>query len=351
MKKAKRFISAVMCAALMTSAVPFSSDAVFSLLPENKLEGYFKLEKGRYEFLEEYYTEGITWDAPSHMNGIELYMSDNTAWLIRKKPGTIQMRFLLGDNCNNDIISEKLSRYVSVEDYMIWSEGRETALPENYAITSLFIFDTSITIADMKSFCKELTATGGVAEIIATVHADSIDEWRREGLIKSDLLAFYRNEEDIVSDYLTEKGIGFKKKELNKVLINEKPDYYSTAIQFVPDEEMSQLEKVALFNDIYIDCKLDERDNKAYTGWEYLPITGGHSVELNVYDYADGDANCDNKVTVADAVAVLQYIVNREKYPMTAQGRFNADMDGEDGLTGDDVRAIQMMDAAIWDGT
>ena len=135
------------------------------------------------------------------------------------------------------------------------------------------------------------------------------------------------------------------------MLINEKPDYYSTAIQFVPDEEMSQLEKVALFNDIYIDCKLDERDNKAYTGWEYLPITGGHSVELNVYDYADGDANCDNKVTVADAVAVLQYIVNREKYPMTAQGRFNADMDGEDGLTGDDVRAIQMMDAAIWDGT
>ena len=28
---------------------------------------------------------------------------------------------------------------------------------------------------------------------------------------------------------------------------------------------------------------------------------------------------------------------------------FNADIDGEDGLTGSDVRAIQMIDAAVWD--
>ena len=133
----------------------------------------------------------------------------------------------------------------------------------------------------------------------------------------------------------------------NKVLINEKPDYYSTAIQFVPDEEMSQLEKVALFNDIYIDCKLDERDNKAYTGWEYLPIVGGHSVELNVYDYVDGDANNDGKLTVSDAVAVLQYIANKDKYPLTAQAKFNADIDGEEGLTGGDAIAIQKIDAGI----
>ena len=62
-----------------------------------------------------------------------------------------------------------------------------------------------------------------------------------------------------------------------------------------------------------------------------------------------GDANCNGTVDIADAVAVLQYMTNSEKYPMTAQGISNADIDGEDGLTGSDVRAIQMIDAAVWD--
>ncbi len=62
-----------------------------------------------------------------------------------------------------------------------------------------------------------------------------------------------------------------------------------------------------------------------------------------------GDANCDGKVTVADAVAVLQYIANAEKYPMSEQARFNADIDGEEGITGGDAIAIQKIDAGIWD--
>ena len=60
-----------------------------------------------------------------------------------------------------------------------------------------------------------------------------------------------------------------------------------------------------------------------------------------------GDANCDNKITVADAVAVLQYIANAEKYPLSDQGKTNADIDCEDGITGGDARAIQRLDAGL----
>jgi hypothetical protein len=60
-----------------------------------------------------------------------------------------------------------------------------------------------------------------------------------------------------------------------------------------------------------------------------------------------GDTNADGKVNVADAVAVLQYIANAEKYPLTAQAKFNADIDGEEGITGGDAKAIQMIDAGI----
>ncbi|MBR2284674.1 MAG: Cohesin domain protein [Ruminococcus sp.] len=58
-----------------------------------------------------------------------------------------------------------------------------------------------------------------------------------------------------------------------------------------------------------------------------------------------GDANVDNKVNMADAVAVLQNLANSEKYPLTAQGLINADCDGTNGLSGLDAIWIQMKDA------
>ena len=62
-----------------------------------------------------------------------------------------------------------------------------------------------------------------------------------------------------------------------------------------------------------------------------------------------GDANSDGKVNVADAVAVLQYIANKEKYPLTDEERENADCDGVAGITGGDAIAIQKADAGILD--
>jgi len=58
-----------------------------------------------------------------------------------------------------------------------------------------------------------------------------------------------------------------------------------------------------------------------------------------------GDANCDGKLTLADTVAVLQYIANKEKYPMSNQGILNADVDGVPGLSGMDALTIQKADS------
>lgn len=62
-----------------------------------------------------------------------------------------------------------------------------------------------------------------------------------------------------------------------------------------------------------------------------------------------GDANEDGKITVSDAVAVLQYIANAEKYALSEQGKKNADCDGEKGITGSDAIMIQKMDAGVAD--
>ena len=58
-----------------------------------------------------------------------------------------------------------------------------------------------------------------------------------------------------------------------------------------------------------------------------------------------GDANCDNKVTLSDALAILQYVVNETKYPLTEQGLLNADCyNPGDGITANDSLAVQRLD-------
>ena len=61
-----------------------------------------------------------------------------------------------------------------------------------------------------------------------------------------------------------------------------------------------------------------------------------------------GDANEDGKVNVSDAVAVLQYVANQVKYPLSERGVKNADCDGAVGITGSDALIIQQIDAGIY---
>ena len=60
-----------------------------------------------------------------------------------------------------------------------------------------------------------------------------------------------------------------------------------------------------------------------------------------------GDANLDTKVTVADAVAILQSIANKDKYALKPLGAINADVDGEKGVTAKDALVIQQFDARV----
>ena len=60
-----------------------------------------------------------------------------------------------------------------------------------------------------------------------------------------------------------------------------------------------------------------------------------------------GDANNDGRVTVSDVVSVLQYIADKEKYPLSDEGLANADIDGTPGITGSDAISIQCIDAGI----
>ena len=58
-----------------------------------------------------------------------------------------------------------------------------------------------------------------------------------------------------------------------------------------------------------------------------------------------GDVNGDGLVTAADAVTILQYIGNKDKYSLSETAKANADVSGNDGITPNDALTILRVDA------
>ena len=61
-----------------------------------------------------------------------------------------------------------------------------------------------------------------------------------------------------------------------------------------------------------------------------------------------GDANEDGKVTISDAVRILQYLANGEKYALNEHAMAQADVDGNAGVSGKDAAVIQMVDSGVY---
>ena len=66
-----------------------------------------------------------------------------------------------------------------------------------------------------------------------------------------------------------------------------------------------------------------------------------------VINLLPGDSNCDGRVSISDSVNILQYIANSQKFPLGEINKLNADVDGEEGVTGKDAAVIQMFDAKV----
>ncbi len=73
----------------------------------------------------------------------------------------------------------------------------------------------------------------------------------------------------------------------------------------------------------------------------------GYRFEIIEENYLPGDANCDGTVDIADATAILQFVGNADKYPLSLQGEINADVCGNDGVTALDSLVVQQVDAGL----
>ncbi len=73
--------------------------------------------------------------------------------------------------------------------------------------------------------------------------------------------------------------------------------------------------------------------------------TTGKETVSGSEEYIAGDANVDGIISVSDATLILQFLGNSDKYTLTKQGKINADVDGESGISVIDALRIQEYDA------
>ncbi|MBP3762055.1 MAG: cellulase family glycosylhydrolase [Ruminococcus sp.] len=101
--------------------------------------------------------------------------------------------------------------------------------------------------------------------------------------------------------------------------------------------------------DYYSGSSSSQEESKTTTTTTTAEIADVTTVETETVadDILYGDANLDGKVSISDAVRVLQYIANASKYSLESQALANADVDGSKGVTGKDAAVIQQYDAGV----
>ena len=125
------------------------------------------------------------------------------------------------------------------------------------------------------------------------------------------------------------------------LIANGYKGHFNTETKYmVFDEDITQIEKYQLWYYLNTNYGLDIE----WYGLAESTSVGGVTVDF-LADGVEGDANLDGKATVADSVAILQHIANRDKYGLKQQGLLNADVDGEAGVTANDARVLQEWDA------
>ena len=141
---------------------------------------------------------------------------------------------------------------------------------------------------------------------------------------------------DLIMNYIEENNLDVK--------VDVKPAMVSSSLGIItiePQYEITHLEHAKLAGDIYEIAGIEPE----WTSQDIIRSAVYDSLDLT--NYLNGDSNCDKKQTIADAVAILQFLGNPDDYPLSELGAFNADSDCN-GITADDAVRIQQKDAGMF---
>ena len=116
-------------------------------------------------------------------------------------------------------------------------------------------------------------------------------------------------------------------------------------ISVVPNSDISIEEHFQLAKNLYNQFRVSPTGRWLVGVGDSLEMGG----TVDMKNAVKGDANSDSEISIADAAAILQALGNSDKYALSIQGEYNADVDGKAGITVSDAITIQQYAAKLID--
>lgn len=212
----------------------------------------------------------------------------------------------------NSIIPEKYSRYYSPERY--FEEYCETTGIEEY----LFTFNTQKFNSCFDEYCKDVAAGRRSAP---DINLDGVID-------RSD----YEASDVYFGDILN--GRNASQSALPPRIWNN----ITSNCDFNNNGTSGDVYDI-MITQMYVLIKTGESNSSSGGSYNYDSNMG---MLWDIDSSRSGDVNGDGEVDMADAVLIMQYLANPDKYQLTDAAMFNADVEGDcDGLNSNDASAIQ----------
>ena len=258
--------------------------------------------------------------------------------------GAHDVHITLADGVSKEDVENALYEKYSenYEKVQFWLESYRREPVQSYYIMRNCTH-SSITIQEAMEYLEFLKEQKLInsGKLLTNEYAgkDILSSSSRRGLMTYQIIDGEADLYGTLCDYVEKNLVGYKVETTDQ--IEERRWVELVSLDGKSLDEISLDEKLEISRNIYEATHLEP---DLY--WWQSGVTVGGEEGIDVVNALKGDANCDGKVTVADSVAILQNIGNKDKYPITAQGKYNADITGNhDGLTAADAYELQVVDS------
>lgn len=212
----------------------------------------------------------------------------------------------------NSIIPEKYARYYSPERY--FEEYCETTGIEEY----LFTFNTQKFNNCFDEYCKDVAAGRRSAPDINLDGVIDRSDYEASDIYFGDIL----------------NGRNASQSELPSRVWNN----ITSNCDFNNNGTSGDVYDI-MITQMYVLINTGESSSSSGGSYNYDSNMG---ILLDINNPRSGDVNGDGEVDMADAVLIMQYLANPDKYQLTDSAMYNADVEGDcDGLNTSDASAIQ----------
>lgn len=325
-KLTKKILTALMASSCMFSAIAMSGNAIYSLNDINSpdLDFLYNGKYGKCILIDKKYNDYFVDDyiySDEQIKNTSIYCRPDGMECF----GLIPMKEKFGEgaffNLADGITEEEVETFFYEK------------IASNYNVVKFwpkYDYKISASLKECREVCNLLKEENLIDSFVII---DNVVQLQRYSFEVGDILGYDCSEEqlELMENYVKETDIADI--QVVKTYDSITEGMYTEFI-LKPKTETTVEERIGMAVQIKEDtgissCFITPESN----------TTAGTSY-IDVFNAVDGDANEDGETDLADATAIIQAIGNPAKYALSAQGEFNADVNGN-GLTGADAIEIQ----------